>query len=79
MLWIVTGPFSFRLGIFTIGAAAETGMIVSGRVVDENNGAVPLAAVHFQSAGKAPIEAGQTSTGPGGDFTIRLPAAGSSW
>jgi hypothetical protein len=62
-------------GILAICGNAQTVLTVSGRVVDENDGAVPLASIRFQSA-EGPDSQVQASTGPAGDFTVQLPASG---
>jgi outer membrane receptor for ferrienterochelin and colicin len=56
---------------------ARAEVLVSGKVVDENNAAVGGARIAFRPAGSATaVESGQTVTSPTGKFELRLPNAG---
>src|SRR5690349_15899472 len=63
-------------GILLLCGTAHGQIAVSGRVLDENGAAVPLASVQFQDA-NTPEARVETSTGPSGNFALALPRAGS--
>ncbi|HJT88632.1 MAG TPA: carboxypeptidase regulatory-like domain-containing protein, partial [Bryobacteraceae bacterium] len=62
-------------GILLLCGAVHAEIAVAGRVLDENNAAVPLASVRFQLAA-SPNQDARAVTGPAGNFTVRLPAPG---
>jgi hypothetical protein len=69
---------SYRLavaGLFAICGVVHAQIAVSGRVLDENGGAVPQASVRFQLAETTEPKV-ESSTGPGGNFAVTLPQPG---
>ncbi len=63
-------------GLFTVCGIAQTGAMLSGRVIDENHAAVPMASLRFQPQSARASNPLQITTGPAGDFRVNLPERG---
>jgi hypothetical protein len=63
------------LGLLLPGGAAQSGVSISGSVLDENHAPVADATVRFRRASN-PTERLETDTGPGGAFSLQLPENG---
>ena len=61
----------FLIGILSSGGAAQPGVSVAGRVLDEDRAPVPSADVRFRASTNADFDA---ATSPSGGFTLHLPA-----
>jgi hypothetical protein len=65
------------IALFIACGSAKSEIVISGRVVDENNTAVPLAVIQARRASDLPSPEIRTSSGPAGAFELRLSGPGS--